>query len=343
MKKRFACPDCHAPLTVAPTVDQHTACPQCGRRADVHLRPAFIAGSAETVIEDEPAQPGAPLTTRRRKEKHRQRPAPSALARGRWLVVAAAGGVLVVVGLVTLVAVVLLLRGRDSKQQVDLEGDREAIELAAPINAFPPVAWTLRPGPGPKVVFPERLTAEYEKGFARVVCLPGRGPEYLSIEGDPGLDGLCYGRFDLTTGKPVGPARKLKDVKGQRVKATLHGGTNHKVTPAAVSPTGTLVIDCGVGKERLLPIYDPGQDTPRTLSGLTLVEPKGTREPSWFDFAADEKLWVVKGGTLVAWDLAAGKPAFTTTGRFTVPALMGPIGNGWWLRSMTNTWKSWTP
>jgi hypothetical protein len=241
-----------------------------------------------------------------------------------WLVVAAGGGVLVV-GIV-IVTVVLLLRGGNPKQQAQVENDREAIEQAAPVNEVPPVDWTLRPGPGPNLVFPNQLVVlQCEKGFARAVSLPGGGPEYLSIEGDAGLEGLCYGRFDLTTGKQVGPARMLKDVNGQRVGANLLGGTNRPVTPAAVSPTGTLVIDSGVGMDRLLPIYRPDQDTPRTIPGLNLIDTaKKTKEPSWFDFSADEKLWVLKGGKLVAWDLAGGKPAFTATGRYTLPALMGP-------------------
>jgi hypothetical protein len=238
-----------------------------------------------------------------------------------WLLVAAGGGVLVV----GIVAAVLLLRGGAPNQQAQVENDREAIERAAPVNEVPPVAWALRPGAGPNLVFPDHLTAQYDKGFAREVSLPGRGPEYLSTEGNPGLEGLCYGRFDLTTGRPVGPARMLKDVNGQRVGATLLGGTSRPVTPAAVSPNGTLVIDCGVGLDRLLPIYRPDQDSPRTIPGLTLLDTsRRMREPSWFDFSADEKLWVLKGGTLVAWDLAAGKPAFTATGRYTLPGLMGP-------------------
>ena len=39
MKKRFACPGCHAPMTVDPTVDRTAACPECGYRANVR---AFI-------------------------------------------------------------------------------------------------------------------------------------------------------------------------------------------------------------------------------------------------------------------------------------------------------------
>jgi hypothetical protein len=321
MKKHFACPGCHAPMTVDPTVDRTAACPECGYRANVRAKPAVRAEAA-----DEPSGSGARPTKRRPKEERRKKTAPSAPARRLWLLVAAGGGVLVVgIVVVGIGTGVLLLRGRGPKQPAQVENDREAIEQAAPANEVPAVAWTLHPGPGPKLVFPDHLAVEYEKGFAREVSLPGRGPEYLSTEGDPGLAGLCYGRFDLKTGKQVGPARMLKDVNGQRVGASLLGGTSRPVTPTAVSPTGTLVIDSGVGGERLLPIYRPDQDSPRTIPGLTLLDTsRRTREPSWFDFSADEKLWVLKGGALVAWDVAAGKPAFTATGRHTLPALMGP-------------------
>jgi hypothetical protein len=320
MKKRFACPGCQAPMTIDPTVDRTAACPECGHRVNVRSKPVARTGPAEADGEDEPSRP-IPRPTKRPKEKRRRKKASSAPTGWLWLGVGVGGAVLVV-GIVT---VVLLFRGGAPKQQAQVENDREAIEQAASVNKVPPVAWTLHPGPGPNLVFPDHLTVQYEKGFARAVSLPGRGPEYLSIEGDPGLEGLCYGRFDLTTGKPVGPARMLKDVNGERVGANLLGGTSHAVTSAAVSPTGTLVIDSGVGLDRLLPIYRPDQDSPQTSPGLTLLDTsRRTGEPSWLDFSADEKLWVVKGGTLVAWDLGAGKPAFTAKGRYTLPALMGP-------------------
>jgi hypothetical protein len=270
-------------------------------------------GDDESIGAD--ASPRKPRTKEKRRKKKTR---PSTAGRRLW-VFAAAGGAVFVVGIVVLV---LLLRRENSRQEV--AKDREAMEEAAPVNQFPPVAWTLNPGPGPDLVFPDHLAVRYEKGFARALSLPGRGAEYLSIEGDPGLEGLCYGRFDLTTGKQAGPARMLKDINGKRVGATLLGGTSRKVTPAAVSPTGTLVIDCGVGRDRLLPIYRPDQDAPRTIPGLTLIDPQATRGRSWFDFAADEKLWVIKHGTLVAWDLTAGKPAFAAAGRYTLPVAMGP-------------------
>src|SRR5262245_21707178 len=114
---------------------------------------------------------------RRAKEKNRQQGSSAAKVRN-WIAVAVGG--LLVVGVV--IVVVLLRQGGVSPQQ-QVEFDRDAIEQAAPVNEFPPVAWTLRPGPGPKQAFPDRLTVEYEKGFARQVSLPGRGPEYLSSEG----------------------------------------------------------------------------------------------------------------------------------------------------------------
>ncbi|MCE9527708.1 MAG: hypothetical protein K8R36_16830 [Planctomycetales bacterium] len=215
-----------------------------------------------------------------------------------------------------------------------VKNDREAIQQAAPVNEFPPVKWTLQPGPGPKIVFPDRLTIEDGNRFLWALSLPGRGPEYLSLEGDASKQELCYGRFDLTTGKQDGPPLKLKDAKGRSfagsrgyedvnddVHLNLYGATT-----AAVSPTGTLAINLGIGQERLLPIYRPGEDIPKTIPGLNLLNPEkwGRSEPTWFDFAADEKLWVFKYGRLVAWDLSAGKPAFTAQGRYMLPALMGP-------------------
>ena len=215
-----------------------------------------------------------------------------------------------------------------------VKNDREAIQQAAPVNEFPPVKWTLQPGPGPKIVFPDHLTIEDEKRFLWALSLPGRGPEYLSLEGDASRQELCYGRFDLTTGKQDGQPLTLKDAKGRsfagsrgyedvndNVQLNLYGATT-----AAVSPTGTLAINLGIGRERLLPIYRSGEDTPKTIPGLSLIDPSARRNigPTWFDFSADEKLWLLKDGRLVAWDLSAGKPAFTAQGRYTLPALMGP-------------------
>ena len=98
--------------------------------------------------------------------------------------------------------------------------------------------------------------------FLWALSLPGRGPEYLSLEGDASRQELCYGRFDLTTGKQDGQALTLKDAKGRsfagsrgyedvndNVQLNLYGATT-----AAVSPTGTLAINLGIGRERLLPI-----------------------------------------------------------------------------------------
>ena len=45
--------------------------------------------------------------------------------------------------------------------------------------------------------------------------------------------------------------------------------------PSAVAPDGTLILTARL--DRLLQIYDPNQDTPRSLPGLTA---KGRRGPS---------------------------------------------------------------
>jgi hypothetical protein len=320
-------------------------CPACKHRFVVPGSPELPlepgTGVVEEPVNQSPAgpEPPEPLPSRKKKKKRRKTDEAPAGRPGRQrLMVAAGGGLLLVAGIVT--AVLLLSGGGKKLEQAQVENDREAVQRAAPVNEFPPVAWTLHSGPGPKLVFPDRLTIEDEKRFVRALSLPGRGPEYLSLEGNAGQEELCYGRFDLTTGKQDGPPLKLKDAKGKSfgapargyedvndtVHLNLYGVNSRPATPAAVSPTGTLAIDLGIGRERLLPIYRPGEDTPKTIPGLSLIDPSARKNigPTWFDFSADEKLWVFKDGTLVAWDLAAGKPAFTAKGRYTLPALMGP-------------------
>jgi hypothetical protein len=221
---------------------------------------------------------------------------------------AAGGGALAVV--VLIVGLVLLLRGGKGQQQV--EEDREAREQAAPVNEFPPVAWTLQPAPGPKLAFPDALAVSSPDRFAWEVVLPGPGPEYLSVEPAPGGRGgkaVHFGRFDLKTGQPVGPSMRLK-------------GQHRALKPSAVAPDGTLVL--GLGPGSLFQIYGPKQDTPRTIPGLSPVDSRRLIKDYWFDFSDDSRLWLLKDGTLVAWDLTAGKSAFTATGRYTLPALMGP-------------------
>src|SRR5262249_52296390 len=157
---------------------------------------------------------------------------------------------------------------------------RQAREQAAPVNEFPPVAWTLQPAPGPKIDFPDHLAVQFPDRFAWEVVLPGPGPEYLSVEPVPEGRAPHFGRFDLTTGLPVGPSRRLK-------------GDVRSLKPCAVAPDGTLIL--GFGPQQLLQIYDPDQDTPRTIPGLSTT---GVREPNgrsyWFDFAADHRLWLLE-------------------------------------------------
>jgi hypothetical protein len=90
--------------------------------------------------------------------------------------------------------------------------------------------------------------------------------------------------------------------------------------------------------QQLLEIYDPEQDTPRTIPGLAS---KGCAGPTpnmqapiasaihWSDFAADGRLWVLDQDVLQAWDLKAGRPTSKADGRPTIPIVMGP--NRTWL------------
>src|SRR5262249_28976850 len=160
-----------------------------------------------------------------------------------------------------------------------------------------------KPGPGPKLDLPDVLKVH----ASWQIALVGQGPEYLSLEGNLAEAEVRFGRFDPATGRPAGPSTHLK-------------GEHQGLKPSTVSPNGTLVL--GVGPDRLFQIYDPNKETPRSVPGLSPITSGRTQEPTWFDFSADGRFWLVKDGTLVAWDLTAGKPAFTATGRYTTPAVM---------------------
>src|SRR5262249_46491347 len=148
-----------------------------------------------------------------------------------WIWAAAGGAGLVgvlAVGAVV-VGLVLLSRGAGTPQKV--EEDRKAREQSAPVNEFPPVPWTLKPGPGPKRDPPDVL--KFHASWQ--IALVGQGPEYLSLEGNLAQAEVRFGRFDPARGRPAGPSTHLK-------------GEHQGLKPSAVSPNGTLVL--GVGSDR---------------------------------------------------------------------------------------------
>src|SRR5262249_46898263 len=151
-----------------------------------------------------------------------------------WVLPAVLGGVLTVGGIV----VVLILARGNREPERQLEEDRQSREQAAPVNKLPPVPWTLKPMPGPKLEIPDHLAVKFPDRFAWEVFLPGSGPEYLSVEPVPGGGrAVHFGRFDLKTGLPVGPSTRLK-------------GEVRSFKQSAVSPNGTLAH--GFGTDGLL-------------------------------------------------------------------------------------------
>src|SRR5262249_30230068 len=149
--------------------ERTVVCPGCGRRVSMRPKAAPAAPAAPTgrpeadvgplPADHEPTRPRAesakPRTPAKRRKKHRNVSRPT----WPWVLAAAGGGVVAVAVLV--VGVMLALRAAGPRQvgggQRQVEEDRQAREQAAPVNEFPPVAWTLQPAPGPKIDFPDHL------------------------------------------------------------------------------------------------------------------------------------------------------------------------------------------
>ena len=283
MSKRIACPHCQTLIAVSSGADRTVPCPECGRRVLVPPK----SGSGPAFTGDKPngtssKRKGSRSSADRPKKKDQ---APTSMR--TWLM-AAGGGIL---ALVLIAGLVRAFRGEETEQQI--AEDREALAAAFPVNEFPPVAWTFKPAPGPNHDFPETLAVRFPNSFAWEVVLPGPGPEYLSVENIGGGSdrAIHFGRFDLKTGLPAGPSTLLKDA-------------GNSLKPSAVSPNGTVAI--GISPDRLLQIYDPGQETPRTIPELSPLDTRGLPN-YWCDFAADERLWLLKEGSLVAWDSERGQ------------------------------------
>src|SRR5262245_10155305 len=312
MTMRFHCPGCRAEIPVEGQAGATVVCPGCGRRITVRARTATAGSAAPTRRSEEAVdslgtddKPTRPSTEKPPKAKRRKKQKEAPRSKRIWMF--AVGGGVLAVGLI--VALVFALKGKGKQGQI--EDDLKAREQATPVNEFPPVAWRLQPGPAPKVDFPDSLTVASPGGFAWEVFLPGSGPEYLSVEPVPAGQAVHFGRFDLKTGKPAGPSRLLK-VQPDSFK------------PSAVAPDGTLILRARL--DPLLQIYDPNQDTPRSLPGLTT---KGRRGPStqhvtWFEFAGDNRLWILGENGFEAWDLKAGKSTLESKGPYTLPIIMGP-------------------
>src|SRR5947209_18125730 len=165
-------------------------------------------------------------------------------------------------------------------------------------NDVPPAIWTLKPGPAPTAMLPDQFSLPDTETAIPV------GWENLFVVTKQGK--WLYGRFDLKTGKAVGEPVAL----AEPFDAAL---------PHAFSPTGAAVV--ANSKKDHLDYYEPGQKAPKPLPApgvrFVIVGMNGAQgDLSWFDFAADGKLWHLLDGKLAAWDLKTGKAVIEPPGKY---------------------------
>jgi hypothetical protein len=275
-------------------------CPGCGAELRVKAR---TGPGSEPTLEASAAAPteARPANPRRAK---RRKPAPTDTNTRRLLLIAGGGGAVLVATLIGLV--VWLCSGREQEKPV-AGGEPAPPAEAAPQNPFPDIPWNV-PSGGVRTR-PISTETVSVPGAQLVLLLPGPAGAFLAWAEQPAV---TFGRVDPATGRPTGEPVALGGKPSPYSHQTLYD--------AALSPNGWLAVrPLRVGP---IHVYAPGTTEPRPIGDFE-------ERPDWFDWSADNRLLIVAGGKLTAWDVDGGKPAYQVGAEYRGPVALAPARN--WL------------
>ncbi len=299
------CPRCQEKF--AARAGAVAVCPGCG--AELRVKARTGPGGAPAQEEPASARTGAgPAKPRRAKQRQPARK--DATARTALLIAGGGAAAVLVAAVVGLVVWLSSSRGgRRGPVAVGEPPPPPPVEVAppAPQGAFPEVPWDVPPGGARTRPIPAETVSV--PGAQLVRLLPGPDGAFLAWAE---RTGVTFGRVGPATGRPAGEPVAL----GGKPSPYSHQALND----AALSPDGWLAVrPLRVGP---IHVYAPGATEPR---------PVGDSEgrPDWFGWSADNRLLIVAGGKLTAWDVAGGKPAYRVGTEYRGPVALAPARN--WL------------